>query len=161
MQTRSTSLVLAATFVLATAAACGGGAKTTTPTTTAKPPVTAPKGASTTATPKITPASKLTFKAHLTAANHHPVVNKNWPITVTVTSLSGKPIAATLTLNVVTPGFGTYQVDNGKVYHFVGRHYENITWPGNAVGFALKLQALVTVKGQTAELLWPLTVRNR
>jgi hypothetical protein len=157
MQMRSTSLVLAAAFVLATAA-CGGGTKTTTPTTTAKPPVTAPKGASTTTTPKVTPASKLTFKAQLTAANHHPVVNKNWPITVTVTSLSGKPIAATLSLNVVTPGFGTYQVDNGKVYHFVGRHHENVTWPASAVGFQLKFQAVVTANGQTTILLWPLTV---
>jgi hypothetical protein len=107
-----------------------------------------------------TPKSELTFKAHLTAANHSPVVNENWPITVTVTDLSGKPIAATVTLGVVTPGFGTYEVDNGKVYHFVGRHHENITWPGEAVGFALKLEAVVTAHGQTTALFWPLTVRR-
>jgi hypothetical protein len=158
MQMRSTKLALVAIFVVALGTACGGGAKTTT---RAKPTTTIPKapsGAATTSTPKPTPASKLKFKAHLVAANHHPVVNKNWPITVTVTDLSGKPIAATLSLNIVTPGFGTYEVDNGKVYHFVGRHHENITFPATAVGFELKLQAVVKAKGQTMILLWPLSV---
>ncbi len=145
MSGRSLRLVLVAGFVIVFAVACGGGKtakKTTAPRTTATP-------------------VKLSFKATLVAPNHHPVVNEKWPITVKVTNLSGKPIAATLQMNVLFAGARVGQVDNGKIYHFVGRHHEIITWPAAAVGHQLTLQAVVKVKGKTKTLLWPLSVVKR
>ncbi len=144
VQRRTLSFFLVAVFVLAFATACGGGktAKTTTAPRTNTTPAPA----------------KLSFKATLVAANHHPVVNKNWLITVTATSLSGKPIAATLRLNVLTGGFGAYAVDNGKVHRFNGKYHEYITWPQSSVGFPLKLQAAVKAKGQTQKLLWAVSI---
>lgn len=145
MRARSFRLVLVVAVAIAFAVDCGGGktaTKTTTPRKTAAP-------------------AKLSFKATLVAPNHHPVVNKNWFITVTVTNLSGKPIAATLRMNVLLGSLRVGQVDNGKVYHFVGRYHEIITWPAAAVGHQLTLQAVVKVKGKTKTLLWPLSVVNK
>lgn len=145
MHGKSFRLVLVVAVAIAFAVDCGGGktaTKTTTPRKTAAP-------------------AKLSFKATLVAPNHHPVVNEKWPITVKVTSLSGKPIAATLQMNVLFAGARVGQVDNGKIYHFVGRHHEIITWPATAVGHQLTLQAVVKVKGKTKTILWPLSVVNK
>jgi hypothetical protein len=101
------------------------------------------------------------FKATLVVPNHHPVVNENWPITVRVADLSGKPTAATLQMNVLFAGARVGQIDNGKVYHFTGRYHEIITWPAAAVGHQLTLHAVVKVKGKTKTLLWPLSVVKR
>ncbi len=136
-------LVLVAALMIVFATACGGG-KTANKTTAPRP---------TTPTP-----SKLSFKATLTATSHHPAVNKNWFITVTVSDLSGKPIAATLRMNVLLGSIQVGKIDNGKTYRFVGRHHEKITWPAAAVGHQLTLQALVKAKGKTKTLLWPLSV---
>jgi len=136
-------LVLVAVFIVTLAAACGGSSGKKNATTTRA-----------TTTP-----AKLPFKAVISAPGHHPVMKKNWPITVTVSNLSGKPIAATLQMNVL--GLGSVQVgqiDNGKIYHFVGRHHENIVWPQQAVGNALTLQAVVKVNGKTMKLPWAVSV---
>jgi len=85
-------------------------------------------------------------------------VKKNWPITITVTSLAGKPIAATLQMNVLFSGARVGRIDNGKTYHFVGRHHENVTWPKTSVGYPLTLQAVVKAKGKTKTLLWAVSV---
>jgi hypothetical protein len=135
-------LVLIAVFVLASAAACGGSSGTKKATTT-----------------RATPApSALSFKAAFSAPSHHPVVNKNWPITVTVTDLSGKPVAATVQMNVLLGSLQVGQIDNGKIYHFVGRHHEIITWPQASVGHKLTLQSVVKVKGKTEKLSWAVSV---
>lgn len=145
MHGKSFRLVFVAVLLVALAASCGGNrstAKTTSTanTTTAKPP----------------PATA--FKAVFSAPSHHPVVNKNWPITVIVTDRAGKPVAATLQMNVLFAGAQVGQIDNGKIYHFVGRHHENITWPVASIGQPLTLQSVVIVKGKTKKLLWPLSV---
>src|SRR5664280_1689290 len=105
MPRRSLSLVLVAGFVLALATACGGGSGTTSSTTT-----------------KATAPAKLPFKATFSAPSHHPIVKKNWPITINVTDLSGKPIAATLQMNFLLGTLQVGQVDNGKIHHFTGRY---------------------------------------
>ena len=142
MRGKSLILVLIVVFVLAFAAACGGSSGTKKATTTQA--TTAP--------------SALSFKAAFSAPSHHPVVNKNWPITVTVTDLSGKPIAATLQMNVLLGSLQVGQIDNGKIYHFVGRHHELITWPQASVGRKLTLQSVVKVKGKTKKLSWAVSV---
>jgi hypothetical protein len=97
----------------------------------------------------------------LHGAPHSPVANKNWPIAVIVTDLSGKPIAATLQMNVLFAGARVGQIDNGKIYHFVGRHHEIINWPLNAVGHPLTLQSVVKAKGKTQKLLWAISVAKK
>jgi hypothetical protein len=106
-------------------------------------------------------ASPPPFKANFSAPTHHPIVKKNWPITVTVTNLSGKPIAATLRMNVLLGDARVGRIDNGKIYHFVGRYRENITWPQKSVGYPLTLQAVVGVKEKTKALLWAVSVVNK
>jgi hypothetical protein len=135
-------LVLVAVFVVAFAAACGSSSGKKNATTTRA-----------TTTP-----AKLPFKAVISAPSHHPVMNRNWPITVTVSNLSGKPIAATLQMNVLLGSVQVGQIDNGKIYHFVGRHHENIVWPQQAVGNALTLQAVVKANGKTMKLPWAVSV---
>lgn len=139
-------LVLIAVFVLTSAAACGGSSGTKKTTTTRATP--APSAA----------PSALSFKAAFSAPSHHPVVNKNWPITVTVTDLSGKPVAATVQMNVLLGSLQVGQIDNGKIYHFVGRYHEIITWPQASVGHKLTLQSVVKVKGKTKKLSWAVSV---
>ncbi|MGD0272248.1 MAG: hypothetical protein ABSB96_00720 [Gaiellaceae bacterium] len=148
MRTKVITRALVAVLLVALAASCGGNKSTAKTTSTAN-----------TITTKPPPAA--TFKAVFKASSHHPVVNKNWPITVTVASLTGKPIAATLQMNVLFAGAQVGQIDNGKIYHFVGRYHENITWPVDAIGHLLTLQAVVKVNGKTQKLLWPVSVVSK
>ena len=142
MLRKTLRLVLVAVFIVTLASACGGGSGKKNTTTTRA-----------TTTP-----AKLPFKAFISAPGHHPVMKKNWPITVTVSNLSGKPIAATLQMNVLLGTVRVGQIDNGKIYHFVGRHHENIVWPQQAVGNALTLQAVVKANGKTVKLPWAISV---
>ncbi len=144
MRRKPLQLVLLAVSVLAFTAACGGSSGTEKATT---------KNATT--------PSALPFKATFSAPTHHPVVNKNWPITVTVSNLSGKPIAATLQMNVLLGSLQVGQVDNGKIHRFVGRYRENITWPKESVGHKLTLQAVIKAKGKTKKLLWAVAVVSK
>ncbi|MGA9762111.1 MAG: hypothetical protein WBQ14_06795 [Gaiellaceae bacterium] len=141
MQRKSPQVVALVVFVLAFAAACGGSSSPTSA-----------------ATIKSTAPTAFPFKATFSAPSHHPVVNKNWPITVIVTDLRGKRIAATLQMNVLLGSLRVGQIDNGKIYHFIGRHHENITWPLSAVGHPLTLQSVVKAKGKTKKLLWSVSV---
>jgi hypothetical protein len=144
MKNRALHLTLIAVLLLSAASACGGSKSSTKPGTTSTTGTTTPQP---------------TFKATLTATSHHPVVNNtHWFVTVTVSDLSGKPIAATLVMNVLFSGNQVGQIDNGKIYHFVGRHHEAITWPVDSLGYPLTLEAVVTVKGKTQKLLWPIKV---
>jgi len=142
MHRRSLPVVLAAFFVLTVAAACGGSSS----------PKTGP-GSTTSATPAAPP-----FKATFSAISHRPVVNKNWKITVTATGPTGKPLAATVQLNVLLGSLQVGQVDNGKIHHFVGHYRENITWPAASVGHKLTLQAVIKAGGRTKRLLWAISV---
>jgi hypothetical protein len=144
VQRRSLSLVLVAGFVFALATACGGNSGTTNATTA-----------------KAAAPAKLPFKATFSAPSHHPIVNKNWPITANVTDLSGKPIAATLQMNFLLGALQVGQVDNGKIHHFTGRYHEIITFPVAAVGHQLTLQAVVKAKGKTKKLPWAISVVNK
>ena len=142
MLRKTLRLVLVAVFIVTLASACGGGSGKKNTTTTRA-----------TTTP-----AKLPFKAFISAPGHHPVMKKNWPITVTVSNLSGKPIAATLQMNVLLGTVRVGQIDNGKIYHFVGRHHELITWPPASIGQPLTLQSVVTVNGAAKKLLWTISV---
>jgi hypothetical protein len=109
-------------------------------------------------------SKRLPFKAVLKAPTHHPVVNKPWPISIRVTNLKGKPIAASVHMQVLFNGLVVGQIDEvktggpGRVYKFVGTWREKkgdeITWPIDSVGYRLTFQAVVTAKGATKKLNW-------
>jgi hypothetical protein len=115
-------------------------------------------------------AASLTFAAAASAAsvqvtvhaNHAPKVNKPWPVTVTV-SQSGKPIAATLTMQILFSGTPVGKIDNGRVYHFIGAWQEKagnqITFPVASRGEPLTVQFIVKAAGQTIRKNWPIQVQ--
>jgi len=145
MPKRPARVALVAALLLAAVSGCGGGKNAAKPITT-----------KTTTTP-----DQAVFKATLSAPNHHPVVNEKWPVTVKVTNLADKPIAATVQMTVLFAGAQVGQVDNGKIYHFKGRHHEIITWPAASVGRQLTLQFVVKAGGMTKKILWPIVVTRK
>jgi hypothetical protein len=140
MRKRSPHLVLVAALLVLVAAACGGSSKSTSATST-----------------KTTPT--FPFKATFSATSHRPVAkSKTWFVTATVSDLSGKPIAATLQMNVLFGGGQVGQIDNGKVHSFVGHYREQVVWPKKSIGYPLTVQAVIKAKGKTKKLLWPIKV---
>lgn len=138
MTQRPLHLTLGAISLLLLLAACGGSkAEASSRSTTPKP----------------------SFRATFSATSHHPVATKlNWYVTATASDLSGKPIAATLEMNVLFGGGQVGQIDNGKVHHFVGHYREQVSWPKRSKGYPLTVQAVIKADGKTKKLLWPITV---
>lgn len=101
---------------------------------------------------------------HVTVSSptHKPKVNVPWPVKVTVTNAKGKPLAATLTMQVLFDGQPVGKIDNGAVYHFVGTWQERkgneITWPASSKGEPLTLQFIVKAQGVTVRKNWAITV---
>jgi hypothetical protein len=110
------------------------------------------------ATTSAAPAVNVTI-----SASHTVKVNAKWPVVVRVTDASGKPLAGTLTNNILLGGQPVGKVDNGKVWHFDGSWHvpkgQEITWPAQAKGQAFAFQAVVTVHGTTVKKAFPVTVR--
>ncbi len=101
-----------------------------------------------------------TFEAKLVAPSHAPLVNKPWHIVVTVEDKAGKPLSATLRMNVLFAGRIVGRVDEGKIYRINGRHEQDITWPPASIGYALTFQAVVKADGATRKLEWRVKVRR-
>jgi hypothetical protein len=109
-------------------------------------------------------ATKLPFKATLTAAGHSPKVKSTWKYHVRVTDLKGHPIAARISSFIVDPLGTAHPVEfdgtgrNAFVrnYAFFGNFCDSITWPVNSgVGVTLKFQTvIVTANGRTT-LVYP------
>ena len=124
---RGRSIVALASIVaVAALTGCGGSKKTAVP-----PPAT-------TSTPASTTRAAAPFRVTIEAPTHHPKANAKWPVTITVADAAGKPIAATLRMWILVAGSQVGQVDNGRVYHFVGSWKEQpgqeITWPAASAG---------------------------
>jgi hypothetical protein len=104
--------------------------------------------------------------AKLKAPGHHPKAGRQWPITVTCTTSSGKPVRATALYEFVYQGqvvatrYPSPHANphsrcsrNGtcrhSAYPFKGRMYDpTFTWPRRAVGFPLTLRVVVQVPGK-------------
>src|SRR5262245_17654781 len=109
-------------------------------------------------------ASKLSFKATLTAAGHSPKVKSTWKYHVRVTDLKGHPIAAKISSFIVDPLGTKHPVEfDGtghnafvKNYPFFGNFCDSITWPvSSGVGVTLKFETvIVTASGKTT-LVYP------
>jgi hypothetical protein len=80
-------------------------------------------------------AAALPFKAKLTAATHSPKINTKWPYSVRVTTLSGKPMRATITVQIVDPLGGVHAVQLGNTTKdvtnrpFTGTFRDYVIWP--------------------------------
>jgi hypothetical protein len=114
-------------------------------------------------------ASKLPFKATLTAAGHSPKVKSTWKYHVRVTDLKGHPIAARISSYIVDPLGTRHAVEFDGTGHnpfvknfaFFGNFCDSITWPvDSGVGVTLKFETvIVTAKGRTT-LVYPVAPRS-
>jgi hypothetical protein len=112
------------------------------------------------ASPAATAAT--TIRVTITAA-HTVKANAKWPVVVRVSTGSGKPLAGTLTNNILLGGIPVGKVDNGKVWRFRGSWQEpkgqEITWPAAGKGQTFGFQTVVRVNGQKVKKTFLVTVR--
>ena len=131
---------------------CGGGQQATTKATTTAASST---GASTTTT-------RAQVRVTISSPTHAPKVNVPWPVRITATDGSGKPVTGTLTMRVLFGGQPVGKIDKGAVYHFVGTWQERpgneITWPPASRGQPLTFQVVVKARGLTIRKNWAIRV---
>ena len=113
-------------------------------------------------------ASKLPFKATLTAAGHSPKAKSTWRYHVRVTDLKGHPIAARITSQIVDPLGTAHPVEfDGtghnpyvKNFSFFGNFCDSITWPASSgVGVTLSFRTVITTAHGRIVLAYPVTPR--
>jgi hypothetical protein len=96
------------------------------------------------------------------SASHTVKATAKWPVVVRVTDASGKPLAGTLTNNILFAGQRVGKVDNGKVWHFRGSWQEpkgqEITWPAVGKGQTFGFQTVVKVNARTVKKVFLVTV---
>jgi hypothetical protein len=103
----------------------------------------------------MTSVAKLAPKIHvtLTADSHHPRVGKPWRYEVRVTDASGKPVAASIHLQILFGGVpvgqvGRHRVEKGVWQETIGAD-RNAPFPARAQGQPLVLQAVAKALGAT------------
>jgi hypothetical protein len=111
--------------------------------------------------PKAKPKPAIVIR--LTAQSHHPRVGKRWRYEVRVTDRAGRPVPASVHLQILFGSVSVGQVGRHRVASGIWR--ETLGTPGNppfparARGQPLVLQAVVTAKGQTRRANWWIRVR--
>jgi hypothetical protein len=98
--------------------------------------------------------------AALTAANHSPIVGKNWPFSVHVTDASGRPLSGTVKVQFAFGGqvVGT---DHPPVHPLKnGVWQENLQFPSAAVGYPLTFQVVAHTPEGSVTLNWPVSVKK-
>ena len=115
------------------------------------------------ARPATTTRPQLPFRATLHAPTRAPRAGKPWLYSVRVTDLQGRPIAARIRMQVLFGGIPVGKVDGGRTFRFVGVWCEPrdspVLWPPQASGRPLVFEAIVTARGRTARLHYPVRVR--
>jgi hypothetical protein len=112
----------------------------------------------------ITPAApKPRIRVTLTAQSHSPRVGKPWRYEVRVTDAAGRPVPASVHLQMVSVGtpvgqIGLHYVKNGVWRETIGGD-GNAPFPAAARGQPLTFQAIVFAKGQTVAKNWPILVK--
>lgn len=98
------------------------------------------------------------LSATLAPSTHTPLINKNWPITVTAT-LNAKPAHATAAYEFVFAGIvvQTQYPRSNKKFHFTGRFSDNLVFPKASVGQPLTLRVVIKASGHTVNLNWAVT----
>jgi hypothetical protein len=146
---RNGSIAVGGVLVSLLLAGCGSSAQGRPPAagSAAAPPVAHPARSRTGAAPR--------FRATLSAATHTPKANANWHYVVRVTSLDGRPLRASVHLQVLFEGAPVGQIGRHTV---TGVWQETIQWPPASVGHPLVFQAVVHALGTSRKLDWPVRV---
>jgi hypothetical protein len=103
------------------------------------------------------------FTTRLTTAGHTAKVNAKWWWTLRVADAAGKPVRATLTLQIVDPFGGTHPVELGDTTRrivnvpFVGRLRDFVRFPPESRGFPLTLRYTVKARGGRRVLTYKVT----
>ena len=97
------------------------------------------------------------FHVSLVAPTHSPSVTRPWHYVVHITDANGKPLPASVHMQVLFLGLpvgeiGTHEVSGGI-------WQETIRWPPASRGHALVLRALVTAEGKTESAIYGLKSR--
>ena len=135
---------LLAALLLAVLAGCGGHKAATTEA-------------------RSTPSVASSIRVKLTADSHHPHVGKPWHYEVRVTDAAGRPVPATVHLQIVFGGAAVGQIGRHRVKNGVWK--ETIGVPGNppfpaqARGIRLIFQAVANARGHTAKANYWIKVR--
>lgn len=148
-------LVPCAVLLSSGVAGCGGGGtKSTaksTPASTAPAPTSNGGGATVTNGP---------VRGTLTAANHAPTVNQQWPYSVHVTDAAGHPESGTVDIEFTYSGQvvghdtpPTHQLTNGT-------WKDNLKFPPTSVGQPLSVQAVAHTPSGSITLDWPVSVHK-
>jgi hypothetical protein len=145
-------------------AACGGSStpsgstrssgSTGSATRSTRSGATQPAPSSGASGPNVVSASARGVSASMHPQSHHPLVNRPWPITFTVTE-AGKPVRASVTYEYL---FGGQVVARRSHYTFDGRFADVFRWPANAVGYPLTFRAVIEARGVTLNLDYPVQV---
>ncbi|MGB2875475.1 MAG: hypothetical protein WBB76_08380 [Gaiellaceae bacterium] len=103
------------------------------------------------------------IRVRLTADSHHPRVGKPWTYEVQVTDTAGKPVAASIHVQIVFGGvavgqIGRYHVTNGVWRETIGAG-ANQPFPSRARGVPLAFEAIVKAKGLTRKVDYSIQVR--
>jgi hypothetical protein len=106
---------------------------------------------------------RLPFRAVLRAPTHRPRAGKPWLYSVRVTDVQGRPIVARIRMQVLFGGVPVGKVDGGRTFRFVGVWREPrrspVIWPRRARGQPLVFEAIVSARGATRRLDYPVRVR--
>ena len=103
------------------------------------------------------PVTAKTVRATLSAAGHTPKVNVHWRYSVHVTA-GGRPVAATVTVEIVDPTRHAHPVQFGTRENdvinrpFRGTFRDFVVWPASAGGVPLMFRIIVRV-GSTKKVI--------
>jgi hypothetical protein len=103
------------------------------------------------------------IRVRLTADSHRPRVGKPWHYEVRVTDAAGRPVPATVHLQVLFGGspvgqIGRHRVKNGVWSETIGGG-GNAPFPARAKGVPLVFEAIVKAQGVTKRVRYPIVVR--
>jgi hypothetical protein len=113
-------------------------------------------------------AAAAPFRATLKAPDHRPHADRDWWITVTAKSNSGRPLHATAVYQYLYQGQivatrypSPHLPDRHTPWPFFGRFSDPLLWPRRSIGIPLTFRVVVRVKGLgTVNLDWAVRVRR-
>jgi hypothetical protein len=96
--------------------------------------------------------------AHLHAAGHHPKVNRNWPVTVTVRTPSGRRVSGRMDYQFLFRGEVVAHQPGVRFRH--GRAHDELVFPGRAIGIPITVRFVIRTSHGTARLRYGVRVRR-
>ena len=132
---------LGASLLCLALAACGSSAKraaTTTSSATAR-------ATTRTSASRSTAHSTASIAVHLQAPTSEPKASSKWPITVSATSASGRPVNGTVSYAFLFGGAVVARRPGGHMSG--GVYHDQLEFPAQALGYPLTLEVIVEGEG--------------